>query len=646
MVIPEAVSREVPEIAGRIVEKNVPISPRPELTPITPVSFGSVAVGVASPPTQTLTFTITAGGTIAAPLVMTRGATGKDFTDNGTGTCTTNGTSHSYAANATCTVVVKFNPLAPGFRQGGVELTNTAGTTVVATGLISGTGTSPLATFASNTTLIPIGSGFAGAAGVEMDGKGDIFVADFTANVVKEIVAVNGVVSASSTVNTIVSGLNGPSGLWVDGLGDVFFTDVNNNAVKEVVAVNGSVSSSSTVNTIGDASTGFSEPYDVTVDGNGNVFVANSGVNQVDEIVAVNGAVSKSSTIVNLASSYDFNQPQSVSVDSNGDVFAGSYYGSVVYEIVASGGTVSGSSTVRTVASGFQSDGVSADAAGDVYVVDEQNNVLKEILAVNGTIPSSPTILTVASFDSPGNVGQDGYGRLFVSDLTTTVKEIDRRTPPTLTFADTALGSTSASQTITLQNAGNTTLSFPIPGSGTNPTTDADFTVSNSSTCPQLTTSTFSAGSLAESAICTYTVAYAPVTNSAVVEDMTLTDTDLNVTSTQSVANVGSPGGLSVQVVDESAAYSGSTASTTLEFIVGYGGSTAPTSTPTLTVNGSATGVGAITCTTKTGHKNCTASYSTTTLTAGNYTIMATQPASGSYSTTTGSGTLTVTGVP
>ena len=50
----------------------------------------------------------------------------------------------------------------------------------------------------------------------------------------KEIVAVGGVVSSSSTVNTIASGFSDPICLAVDGSGNVFVADQNNSAVKVI----------------------------------------------------------------------------------------------------------------------------------------------------------------------------------------------------------------------------------------------------------------------------------------------------------------------------------------------------------------------------------------------------------------------------
>jgi DNA-binding beta-propeller fold protein YncE len=101
--------------------------------------------------------------------------------------------------------------------------------------------------------VIPIASGFNRPFGVAVDGSGNVFVAGDFDNVVKEIVAVGGVVSSRSTVNTIGSGFSNPAGVAVDGNGNVFVADLGNGAVKEIVAVGGAVSSSSTATTIGSA---------------------------------------------------------------------------------------------------------------------------------------------------------------------------------------------------------------------------------------------------------------------------------------------------------------------------------------------------------------------------------------------------------
>jgi NHL repeat len=117
----------------------------------------------------------------------------------------------------------------------------------------------------------------------------------------------------SSTVNTVGSGFNSPYGVSVDGSGNIFVADSGLSAVKEIVAINGLVSSSSTVNTVG---SGFSVPTGVFVDGSGNVFVADRNNNAVKEIdFAAPPALSFASTVVGATSS---DSPQTVTIINDG----------------------------------------------------------------------------------------------------------------------------------------------------------------------------------------------------------------------------------------------------------------------------------------------------------------------------------------
>lgn len=87
----------------------------------------------------TFYFTFDKGGTIGKPAVLTKGVANLDFTDAGTGTCTTNGPNYAYKAGDTCSVDVQFAPTATGTRYGTVQLLDNSGN-VLATASVQGSG--------------------------------------------------------------------------------------------------------------------------------------------------------------------------------------------------------------------------------------------------------------------------------------------------------------------------------------------------------------------------------------------------------------------------------------------------------------------------------------------------------------------------
>jgi DNA-binding beta-propeller fold protein YncE len=102
---------------GNNAVKEIVIAPRK--LPTTAVSSTSVSLSVP--------FTFNNGGSIGAPVVLTQGATGLDYADSGTGSCTTNGASYSYSPGDTCLVDVTFTPKYPGQSLGAVQLEDTNG---------------------------------------------------------------------------------------------------------------------------------------------------------------------------------------------------------------------------------------------------------------------------------------------------------------------------------------------------------------------------------------------------------------------------------------------------------------------------------------------------------------------------------------
>jgi streptogramin lyase len=278
------------------------------------VNFYTVPVGATSSYTLsdqsttsaiTLTFTFGSAGSIGAPKVLTQGAPGLDFADAGTGSCTTNGTSHVYSAGDICTVNVTFTPTKAGTRYGGVELLSNSGA-VIANSYVYGTGTGPQVIFLPG-ALSTLGGGFTYPEGVAVDGTGNVYIADTENNAVKEMPPG---CASSSCVTTLGGGFTNPYGVAVDGSGNVYVADTHNNAVKELPP---GCASSSCVTTLGG---GFTNPYGVAVDGSGNVYVVDSYNNAVKEMPP---GCASSSCVATLAGG--FLEPQGVALDGSGNVY-------------------------------------------------------------------------------------------------------------------------------------------------------------------------------------------------------------------------------------------------------------------------------------------------------------------------------------
>ncbi len=415
----------------------------------TTVNFGSLAVNAATPATQTLTFTFTSSGTTVTPAVVTQGVSGLDYTDAGTGTCTTAGSSYSWNVGDTCTVDVKFDPKHPGPRDGGVVLSGTSlGVNYTTTVYLQAAATGPQVIFSSNSVQSSLGSGLSTPQGITVDAGGNIFVADQGNAAVKEILAAGGY----ATTNTLDSAFSfgSPAAVAVDGAGDIFVADQSKGAIYEIPAAGG-------YNSVVIVDIGFTAPVAVAVDASGDLFVADQGAGSVYEILAS----SDYNTINTLDSG--FVSLSGIAVDSSGNIYVADAGAPAVYEMLAAGGY----STVNTLASTFSfgSPGpLAVDANDNLYVADHGNAAVYEILAAGGYT----TVNTVGSgFTSPVGVSVDASGNLYVTDGNT-VQKLDFSDPPTLTFAATDAGATTdPTQTVTVANDGNQNLSFTRIAYGT-----------------------------------------------------------------------------------------------------------------------------------------------------------------------------------
>jgi Abnormal spindle-like microcephaly-assoc'd, ASPM-SPD-2-Hydin len=458
-----------------------------------PVNFSNVNVcptGQSSPKpcsrTTGLTFHVAATTTFGTTSVVTQGVSNLDFTLSST-TCV-----GTLPAGSSCIVRPKFAPIAPGVRMGAVNLTDNSGN-LLATTLIYGQGQGPVATFSPAPQItLPI-SGLNYPSALVVDPAGDIYI-QADNNLVKFD-------PGTGVQTTIATGMTGVLGLALDGAGNLFVACPGNPscAVVEIPAATG-------VQT--DVGRGLSADFGIAVDGRGNLFITDNGT-LYPRLMEVNPVTGRQHALVggqypDLPGIPLLNNPFGVAVDADHDVFV-ACYNDTLYELTRK--------HVLNMVSDFFLDPytVAVDAAGDLFVGDQ---LLYELAAGTGA-------LTVVGQDLfPGGIALDGTGNVFAATNNALV-EVQSSQPQALNFGKVAVGTTSAPQSITIQNVGTQPLNAVTPGLEISP----GFLQVAGTGAPPDCTATFS---LAPGATCNLSIVFAPQAAGTINGTATFTDNALN----------------------------------------------------------------------------------------------------------------------
>ena len=285
---------------------------------------------------------------------------------------------------------------------------------------------------------------------VVTDAAGDMFLADSSNNVVREINALTGIIATIAGNYALGPGWSGDGGLATQAqlngpaamafAGNLFIADTANNDIRELTT-DGKIHTIAGTNSAGFSGDGgpatqaqLNAPLGLTFDGFGNLFIVDSGnclIRKVDfgNIVAgspVITTVAGDATNVGVgayggdggaATSARLNFPKSAAFDvSRNWLYIADGYNAVIRKV----DFTAGQPIITTVAGqpgqyGYSGDGGSAtsaqmgwpssvivDGAGNLFIADESMNTIREVTAADGKIWTVAGIPGWAAFAGDG----------------------------------------------------------------------------------------------------------------------------------------------------------------------------------------------------------------------------------------------------
>lgn len=493
---------------------------------------------------------------------------------------------------------------------------------------------------------------------VAIDSNGNIYIADANNHRVR-IVAPSGVIStfAGDGVQGFLgddgpptsASLNTPTSVAVFA-STVYIADSENNAIRAV--------SGGTITTVAGSASGVAGysgdggaaksallncPRGIAVDANGNLYVADTKNHVVRKVV--NG------TITTLAgngqqgyegdngpaTTANLDTPSAVAVDPSGNVFIADTHNQRIRKV--SGGqitTVAGSGALGFLGNGTPAVnaafdhplGVAVDGLGNFFIADSNNQLVRQVNS-SGTITtvvgngiegffgdSGPPLL--ASLDTP-SAALPINGQLMVTD-----KDNDRIrlvNPSSVPLGSQVVGTTGNPQSVTLTNVGSGTLTLNSISLST-----GDFALAGGGSCGSTFPINLSAGSG-----CTQDIVFSPTAVGPRSGTLQITDNATGSPQSFTVDGTGTQDGTTLSLVSSQPASTYGGAVTLSATIVPQVATSAPSPTGSVTFMDGTTLLG-------TSQVNAgAASFSTSTLSAGNYTITVTYSGDSNYTGDSGS---------
>ncbi len=539
--------------------------------------FGNVAVGDQSAP-QTVTVTNQQATTINIVQIMSElGANPLDFVQ--TNTCPA-----ALTAGASCQVTVTFVPDGVGPKVAGIDLPDDSSPDDQYI-LVDGTGTGGilqvnpgnLKTIAGNGTKGDTGDGGPAIAaelnqpnGVAFDPSGNLYIADDVANVVRRVDTSGNITTIAGTGTNGFTGDGGPAvqaelsqpfSVASDAAGNIYIQDTGNYVVRKVTAATGIITTyAGTPGVPGHSGDGgpataakFNNNQGARFDSAGNFYVPTcrgASIRKIDtagNISTVAGNFTEGySGDGGQATAAQLQCPSGVAIDPAGNLYIADASNNVIRKVTAATGIISTIAGSTAGTAGSSGDGgaataallslpndVALDGVGNLYIADSANNRVRKI-DVNGNITTAAGGLNnagSAAVNTPLGLTTDNANNVYFSDSGNgKVQEIfPQGTQP---FPATLVGTTSAAQSLTLSNIGNTNVTLSANGAFTTSGNAGDFALTPGS-CGGGAVLTANGGS------CAVSITFTPTAVGQRTLTVMLADDALNTPQSFSIGGMG-----------------------------------------------------------------------------------------------------------
>ncbi len=298
---------------------------------------------------------------------------------------------------------------------------------------------------------------------VAVDAAGNLYIADTYNSRIRKVDATTGMITTVAGIGSpgydgdniiaIEAELNQPSGVALDGAGNLYIADFGNDRVREVSAATGLITTVAGVgiggyngDNIAATSAELANPSAIALDSAGNLYIAdtyNYRIRRVDATtnvittVAGNGTMGYNGDTI-PATSAELSYPRGVALDHSGNLYIADNWNNRIRKVTATTGLIStlagngtpgdtGDGGMATSAQLSYPTGVVLDGAGNLYIADSYNHRIRNInattymittVAGNGTEGYNADYIAAPSAELyyPYGVAVDGLGNLYIAD--------------------------------------------------------------------------------------------------------------------------------------------------------------------------------------------------------------------------------------